>query len=175
MSVVSNASPLINLARIGKLDLLRQLYAELFIPEAVWHEVVTEGVGLPGADEVKDAIWIKTQSVTNTPMVSALRQELDAGEAEAVVLTLETQADLLVMDERVGREVARHLGLHCIGLIGVLVEANHKGVLSAVKPQLDELRNIAGFRIRDALYVRVLQDEEEDQQQPTEMGKIASD
>jgi predicted nucleic acid-binding protein len=175
MSVVSNASPLINLARIGKLDLLRQLYAELFIPEAVWHEVVTEGVGLPGADEVKDAIWIKTQSVTNTPMVSALRQELDAGEAEAVVLTLETQADLLVMDERVGREVARHLGLHCIGLIGVLVEAKHKGVLSAVKPQLDELRNIAGFRIRDALYVRVLQDEEEDQQQPTEMGKIASD
>ena len=162
MSVVSNASPLISLARIGKLDLLHQLYDELFIPEAVWHEVVIEGVGQPGADEVKAASWIKTQSVTNTPLVHALRQELDAGEAEAIVLTLETQAELLLMDERVGREVARHLGLRYTGLIGVLVEAKHKGVLSAVKPQLDELRNIAGFRISDALYVRVLQDEGEE-------------
>jgi len=59
----------------------------------------------------------------------------------------------------VGREVARHLALRYTGLIGVLVKAKHKGVLSAVKPQLDELRNIAGFRISDALYVRVSQDE----------------
>jgi len=162
MSVVSNASPLISLARIGKLDLLHQLYDEVLIPEAVWQEVVIEGVGQPGADEVKAATWIKTQSVTNTPLVHALRQELDAGEAEAIVLTLETQAELLLMDERVGREVARHLGLRYTGLIGVLVEAKHKGVLSTVKPQLDELRNIAGFRIRDALYVRVLQDEREE-------------
>jgi len=162
MSVVSNASPLISLARIGKLDLLRQLYDELFIPEAVWHEVVIEGVGQPGADEVKAATWIKTQLVTNTPLVHALRQELDAGEAEAIALTLETQAELLLMDERVGREVARHLGLRYTGLIGVLVEAKHKGVLSVVTPQLDELRNIAGFRISDALYVRVLQDEREE-------------
>ena len=157
MSVVSNASPLISLARIGRLDLLRQLYGELFIPEAVWHEVVIEGVGQPGADEVKAATWIKTQSVTNTPLISALRQELDAGEAEAIALTLETQAELLLMDERVGREVARHLGLRYTGLIVVLVEAKHKEVLSAVKPQLDAL-NMAGFRISDALYVRVLQD-----------------
>jgi predicted nucleic acid-binding protein len=91
-----------------------------------------------------------------------LRQELDAGEAEAIALTLETQAELLLMDERVGREVARHLGLRYTGLIGVLVEAKHKGVLSVVTPQLDELRNIAGFRISDALYVRVLQDEREE-------------
>ncbi len=76
MSIVSNASPLISLARIGKLDLLRQLYGVLFIPEAVWHEVVIEGVGQPGADEVKAATWIKTKSVTNTPLVHALRQEL---------------------------------------------------------------------------------------------------
>jgi predicted nucleic acid-binding protein len=103
MSVVSNASPLISLARIGKLDLLRQLYGELLIPKAVWHEVVIEAVG---------------------------------------------------------REVARHLGLRYTGLIGVLVEAKHKDVLTfVIKPHLDALRDIAGFRIRDALYVRILQDE----------------
>ena len=162
MSVVSNASPLISTARIGKLDLLHQLYGEVFIPEAVWHEVVVKGAGEPGADEVKAATWIKIQSVTNTTLVHALRQELDAGEAEAIVLTMEMQAELLLMDERVGREVARHLGLRYTGLIGVLVEAKHKGVLSAVKHLLDALRDIAGFRIRDTLYERVLQDEGEE-------------
>ncbi|MFH1992498.1 MAG: DUF3368 domain-containing protein [Pseudomonadota bacterium] len=67
------------------------------------------------------------------------------------------------MDERIGREVARHLGLRFTGLIGVLVEAKDKGMISAVKPQLDALRDIAGFRISDALYVQVLQDVGEDQ------------
>lgn len=162
MSTVSNASPLINLARIGKLDLLRQLYGELFIPEAVWQEVVTDGVGQPGAVEVKTATWVKVQSVTNPLLVRALRQELDAGEAEAIVLALEMGSELLLMDERLGREVAQYLGLHYIGLIGVLIEAKHKGVISAVRHHLDELRNVAGFRIRDALYVRVLQDEREE-------------
>jgi predicted nucleic acid-binding protein len=66
------------------------------------------------------------------------------------------------MDERVGQEVARHLGLRFTGLIGVLVEAKHRGVLSAIKPHLDALRDIAGFRIRDTLYERVLQDEGEE-------------
>jgi hypothetical protein len=65
MSIVSDASPLINLARIGKLELLRQLYGELVIPEAVWCEVVIEGEGQPGADEIKTATWVKTQPVTN--------------------------------------------------------------------------------------------------------------
>lgn len=161
MSIVSNASPLINLARIGKLDLLRQLYGELVIPEAVWHEVVVKGVGQPGVDEIKAASWIKTQQVANRQLVQALRQELDAGEAEAIALTIETKAELLLMDERLGRETARHLGLRYTGLIGVLIEAKHKGLISKIKPHLDALRDMAGFRVSDALYIRVLQDEGE--------------
>ena len=100
MSVVSNASPLINLARIGKLDLLHDLYGELTIPEAVWREVVVEGAGQPGADEVKGATWIKRHAVANRQLVHALQQELDAGEAEAIVLASEMEAELLLMDER---------------------------------------------------------------------------
>ena len=65
------------------------------------------------------------------------------------------------MDERLGRETAHHLGLRYIGLIGVLIEARHKGLISAVKPHLDALRDMAGFRIRDELYLRVLRDEGE--------------
>ena len=161
MSIISNASALINLARIGKLDLLRQLYAEVTIPEAVWDEVVVQGAGQPGADEVRTAPWIKTRTVTNRPLVRALRQELDAGEAESIVLTLEVDAELLLMDERLGRENARHLELRYTGLIGVLVEAKHKGLISAIKPYLDELREVAGFRVSAALCRRVLRDEGE--------------
>jgi len=161
MKVVCNASPLINLARIGKLGLLRELYNELIIPEAVWHEVVVEGAGQPGAEEVKVADWIKTQSVANRDFKRALRQELDAGEAEAIVLALEIGAELLLMDERLGREVTWHFGLRCTGLIGILIEAKRKGRVSAIKPYLDSLRNIAGFRVSNELYLRVLQDEKE--------------
>jgi predicted nucleic acid-binding protein len=161
MSIVSNASPLINLARIGKLDLFHKLYSELIVPEAVWQEVVVEGAGYPGADEVKTAPWIKVRAVNNKPLVQVLRQDLDAGEAEAIALALEVGAELLLMDEHLGRETARHLGLRYMGLIGVLIEAKHKGLIHAVKPYLDALRDIAGFRVSDALYRRVLQDEGE--------------
>lgn len=161
MSVVSNASLLINLSRIGKLDLLLDLYGELVIPEAVWQEVVVEGAGQPGADAIKAAEWIRKQPVTNRQLVQALQQELDAGEAEAIALALETEAEILLMDEHLGREVARHLGLSYSGLIGVLIEAKHKGVIHAIKPFLDSLRDLAGFRVSDALYAQILKDEKE--------------
>ena len=158
MTVVSNASPLINLARIGQLDLLPKVYGEVRIPEAVRREVVEEGAGQPGAQEVDAADWIKTQTITNRPLVQALGQDLDSGEAEAIVLALETEADLLLMDERLGREAARHLGVTVTGLIGLFVEAKHRGLISAIKPLLDALRDQAGFHIRQELYDQVLHD-----------------
>ncbi len=108
MHVVSNSSPLINLARIGKLTLLRELFGVLIVPDAVWQEVVVEGAGQPGADEVRSAAWIQRQAVMNTQLVQALQQDLDAGEAEAIALSLELGADLLLMDENLGRQTARH-------------------------------------------------------------------
>jgi len=100
MTIVSNASPLINLARIGLFDLLHKLYGVVFIPPAVWHEIVVQGAGQVGAREVQTADWITRQSIANELLAQALQQELDAGEAEAIVLALETRAELLVMDER---------------------------------------------------------------------------
>ncbi len=160
--VVSNASPLINLARIGYLALLQAVYGELVIPQAVWEEIVVAGAGQPGAEEVRRADWIRVCPVTDRHLVNALCQDLDAGEAEAIALAAELGADLLLMDERLGRETAHHLGLRCIGLVGVLIEAKHRGIIRAVKPYVDMLRDIAGFRIRDDLYHRILEDEAED-------------
>ena len=127
----------------------------------MWREVVTNGVGQPGADEVEGAAWIQKHAVANSQLVHALEQDLDAGEAEAIVLASEIKADLLLMDERLGRETAHYLGLRYIGLIGILVEAKGRGFIGGVKPHLDALRDLAGFRIKDELYLRILQDEGE--------------
>lgn len=87
--IVSDSSPLISLARIGKLDLLHRLYGELFIPRAVWHELVVKGIGQSGVEEIGSAAWIKTAVVANDELVLALQRDLDAGEAEAIALALE--------------------------------------------------------------------------------------
>jgi predicted nucleic acid-binding protein len=158
MSVVSNASPLINLSRIGRLGLLSQLYGELTVPEAVWREVVLEGAEQPGAKEIERASWIRVRSVTNRELVQALRQELDEGEAEAIALALEIGAEFLLMDERLGREIALHMGVRCIGLIGALVETKRRGLVDEIQPLLAVLRDVAGFWVSEALYRRVLED-----------------
>lgn len=161
MSAVSNSSPLISLARIGQLGLLRQLHGEMVIPDAVWREVVIAGAGQPGADDVRTATWIQRQSVVDQQLVWALRQELGSGEAEAIVLSLETGVGLLLMDERLGRATARHLGLRCVGLVGLLTEAKRRGLINEVRPYLDAPRTRAGFHIGDELQERVLRDEGE--------------
>jgi hypothetical protein len=137
--VVSNSGPLINLARIGRLDLLPSLYTTLMIPSAVYREVVVRGSGQPGSDEVAQAGWITTRSVTDTLAVAGLATMLDQGEAEAIVLAKELSAAELLIDERLGRRMAQSLGLPIKGTLGILVRAKHRGLVPNVKDDLDSL------------------------------------
>ena len=157
MIVVSNTSPIINLAVVGQLQLLRQLYGQILIPQAVHHEIVVVGLGQPGAAQVKSSDWIEMHLVSNRVLVASLQLKVDEGEAEAIALAAELKADLVLLDERKGRVAASHLGLRFIGLLGILVEAKHKGLVSATKPILDELIEKAGFWVAQDLYDRVLQ------------------
>ncbi len=158
MIVVSNTSPITNLALIDRLDLLPQLYETLTIPDAVWHELVVKGAHLPSAQQIASASWLSVRPVTNQALVLSLRQDLDAGEAEAIALAMEMDADLLLIDERIGRESAQHLGVTYMGLIGILIQARQRGLLSHLRPVIDALRVQAGFWISDALVHRVLSD-----------------
>jgi predicted nucleic acid-binding protein len=126
MIVVGNASPLVGLASIRQFDLLKQLYGKVHIPEAVWQEVVVDGAGQPGSTEVENAKWIKRYQVADTRLVHSLLQYLDEGESESIALAVELEAELLVIDERLGRDTARHFGLNFTGLIGLLVEAKQR-------------------------------------------------
>jgi predicted nucleic acid-binding protein len=126
----------------------------------VWTEVVVEGEGQPGGRAVRAATWIERRTVSNSDLVRALRQDLDAGEAEAIALAVETDGAVLVMDERHGRETASHFDVPHLGLIGVLVDAKENRHIEAIQSHLDALQQ-AGFWISDQLYRRVLRDEGE--------------
>ena len=119
--VVADSSPLIAMARIGRLDLLHSVFGQLLVPDAVWREVVVAGVGKKGALDVGDAAWIERRSIVDSPLVNLLRHDLGAGESEAIVLAREVKADFLLMDERLGRSAAQRLGLQVVGLVGVLI------------------------------------------------------
>ena len=154
--VVCNTSPVIALACVGRLELLHAVYTQIMVPDAVFDEITVAGAGEPGAREVGQAAWIMRQPVRNTSLVTALRLELDAGEAEAIALAVENKADLILLDERIGRRAAQRLGLTTIGTLGVLIAAKDRGLLAAVRPVLDALRTDAGFWIADDLYNAVI-------------------
>ena len=97
MIVVSNTTPLIGLAAIQRFDLLRQLFGELYIAQAVYDEAVVAGRELGGAKrEVSTVTWIKTVRVKERLAVEALLGELDRGEAETIVLARELEADFFL-------------------------------------------------------------------------------
>jgi predicted nucleic acid-binding protein len=158
--VVSDTSPITNLAVIGQLDLLRQLYNHIVIPEAVYSEMVAAGKPVPGAVEVQTLSWIQVQSVKDSQRVYTFQtnqNNIDLGEAEAITLALELNADLLLMDERRGRALAQNCGLNVTGLLGVLLQAKGKGLIRMVKPVIDELIEKADFRLNNKLYLTVLE------------------
>lgn len=150
MIVVSNAGPLIALARIDHLALIQGLYGNVLIPRAVEQEVVGMGLNRPGAREISTATWIQVADVSDSIAVSLLRERLDIGESAAIVLALEQQADLLLMDEARGRRMAQSKNLAHMGTVGILVLAKRQGLLNAVTPALDQLIT-AGFRMNDDL------------------------
>ncbi len=156
MIVVSDTSPLTNLAAIGQFGLLRQLYAELHIPEGVWEELNAEGKRWPGRDEVEAADWVRRHAVQNQSLVTALRRDLGQGEAEGIALALELGADLILLDEQEGRHTAQRMGLRVVGVVGVLLDAKAHGVVDAVRPHLEALRQQAGFYLSESLYQSAL-------------------
>ena len=157
MIIVSDTSPINNLAAINHLHLLQQLYGTVLIPEAVYRELTDPNFPVAGAIEVQTFIWIQTRPVQDRILVEALSNELDIGEAEALALALEMKADQVLIDERRGRMVAARLNLGYTGILGILVEAKSQRLISTVKPLLDALINQAGFWVAEPLYKRVLQ------------------
>jgi predicted nucleic acid-binding protein len=113
MLVVSDTSPVLNLAIIGQLDLLNRQFGEVWLPQAVTDELRIEQ-DLPGAIAVRTARqagWLLTERVKDRVRVAILQRDLDSGEAEAIALALQKHAEWLLLDERDARRIAKSLGL----------------------------------------------------------------
>ncbi len=156
MRVVSNSSPLINLAIIGKLSLLETFFSTVWIPNAVWHECVIEGAGKPGVDAIKEAKFLKRSVPKDAALLRLLQRELDAGESEALVLAIEMQADLILLDERDARNIASIYELKTTGVLGILLRAKREEYITSMRAYLDQLQQEAGFWLDEALRQRIL-------------------
>lgn len=154
MIVISDTSPILSLALIRQLDLLRDLYRSIVIPEAVRAEIVSTDQA--GAQEVATRDWISIRPIEPDVTLKLLLREVDRGEAEAIVLALQSKADLLLIDERKARSVATYLDLNVAGLLDVLQAAKQQQLIPNVKPVLDELMTRARFRVSRKLYQRTL-------------------
>ena len=96
--------------------------------------------------------------VDDQEFADSLKRDLGKGEAEAIALAVELQADLLIVDDLLARQVAGILGLNLVGTVGVLLETRQRAVLPEIKPCLDDLIDLAGFRVSGQLYARVLRE-----------------
>ena len=159
MIIISDTSPITNLIQLDKLDLLQRLFSDIIIPNEVYEElVVYENHRII----IESIDWITVISVSDTEKVELLKQDLDAGEAEAIVLAKELNCDFLLIDERKGREIAQSQNIKITGLLGILIQAKRRGFIPLLRPLLEKLVNQIGFRVNRNLFEHILREVNEE-------------
>ena len=149
--VVSNTSPLLNLALIDRLDLLRSQFSGLEVPEQVWDEIQAGKRGTDALEELRNEGFLNIVSVSEDELFREIREDIDRGEAAALRYALERDADLILLDEKEARNVARRHEVPRTGVIGILLKGANEGDVDELAEELDALQD-AGFWISDDLY-----------------------
>jgi hypothetical protein len=158
MIVVSDTLPISNLFLAGHLQLLPDVFGKVIVPERVFEEllVLKKDFG-HDLSSLKNAAWLEVKAVKSSTILMKMRQTLHEGEAEAIALAKELQADFLLMDEQEGRAFAIAEGLRVVGVLGVLLEAKKQGLVQSVKFVMDELVAKSKFWVSEKVYSQVLQ------------------
>jgi predicted nucleic acid-binding protein len=157
--VVSNTSPLVYLAALDDFDLLRTLFGEIAIPQAVCDEIAAGGPHLPVAHSLRAALdsWLSVRQIANVPEAHRLALAgLHPGESEAIVLAAELNSEALLMDDADGIRFATAAGANVIRTPGIYRMAKQRRCIAAVRPKLDALRT-AGFWLREDHYRLILE------------------
>lgn len=156
MPAVSNSSPLILFAAIGRLELLRDVYGEILVPPAVWRETVSRGAGRPGSAELHQADWIRLLAPTARNVARITPADLGEGETEAIALAMSTRPTAtVILDDLPARRAALRSGLEVAGTGGVVVLAKHEGLIASVGSVLLELRD-AGLYLSESVVETLL-------------------
>jgi len=156
---VLDSSVIIALSHLGYLNYLSRVFDEVLVPEAVYEEICVKGRGLTGDRELRVSLkknLIKVRRVENRVLVNALLDPLSLGEAESLALTVEAEADCVVVDDKLARNRAEAMGLNVIGTLRILRLFFDAGLISKseVLAALESLREF-GFRISDEVIERV--------------------
>lgn len=154
MPVVSNTSPILNLAIIDRLPLMREQFATVTIPKSVLEELRV-GENLPGSKKILDAMdakWLQVEEVHDSAMLRMLKRELDAGEAEAITLALDNKAKWVLLDESEARKIAKYFELNVTGVLGILLRGCRQKRIPSLRTEMERLRRMAGFYISDHLF-----------------------
>ena len=160
MIIISDTTPIISLLKADQLDLLEKLFHEVVIPKAVYSELISNIKFQDEAQVIKKCPFIFVEEVIDTKSVDIFRRVtgLDAGESEAIVMADEKKADLLLMDERKGRIVAKQMGLTITDTVGILLQSFDEEFLNAdeIRESISKLKE-CGIRISDSLYDLILE------------------
>lgn len=168
MPAVSNTSPLIWLSKIGRVTLLKELFGEVIIPEAVHKEAVKRGLqeGFSDALVIKEAVdqgWIKISKLDKDEVALCQKMmehafEIHLGEAQAILLARRMQS-LLLIDESSGRAFAEAWGLKAKGTLYVILSALRRGLLDCAEAKETLLTLVdRGFRIEPNLLARIIRE-----------------
>lgn len=168
--VVSNAGPLVVLAKLNLLHLLRELYGRICFARSVYDEVVVGGMrqGYEDARTLRlflDQMGWHPEEVDPADISADLREaRLDRGERDTLALAASLGSPLVLIDETVGRQIARERGLTVRGSLGILVEAYQRGLIQADQLRLyfDEMTSRQDIWINPALVERLLQEIQEE-------------
>lgn len=159
MIVISDTTPLISFLKIKRLDLLKTLFEIVQIPKSVFAELTENIKYRDEAEIIKNSMFIHVIDDIDENYVSLLRRSagLDLGESEAIYLADNKKADLLLMDEARGREVAIRMGIKIMGTIGILGLAYETSLISKeeIKQAIEILRD-SGRHISERLYEQLL-------------------
>ncbi len=138
-AIVADSGPLISLAIIEQLDLLRQLYQRVLVPPAVWDEVTVKGLGMPGAQAVAQLSWLEIRK-PEPQVLQPLSILVDPGEAEAIALAQTITDSIVLLDDSQARRVAERFHIPRIGTLGILRKAKKHGLIIAIRPYIEYLR-----------------------------------
>jgi uncharacterized protein len=154
MIVISDTSCISALVRIGHLDLLYHIFDQIVLPRKVYEEL--QVLANWGVDTTLfDQSWIHILDPKPTPLLSTLLSELDTGESYAIVLGIELNADIFLTDDMLARRYAeKHFTV--IGVGGILIRAKNQGLITAVKPLLDQILETTSFRLSSKIYQLIL-------------------
>ena len=154
--IISNASPLIFLSKIGRIGLLNDLFDEVFVPEGAWNEAIHK------PDDVTDNLRVLKSAgkfnvfaVKNTIAVSAMIGRLHRGESEVIVGSGELDIPDVILDDGYARSKAKQMGLRVTGTLGILIAGHQNGLVNDIVAEIVALRKI-GFRISDVIVEQIM-------------------